>query len=96
MAGQITEQIITNNFKDEVQPTIDQFTAHQKVLMNLYEIYPKNIPDNEDWKLYFGQAGKFLLGELQKHPLFTKNDVVVTSYEISDEETEKLKQEIPF
>ena len=50
LAGQITEQIITNNFKDEVQPTIDQFTAHQKVLMNLYEIYPKNIPNNEDWK----------------------------------------------
>lgn len=50
LAGQITEQIINNNFKDEVQPTIDQFTAHQKVLQNLYEIYPKNIPGNEEWK----------------------------------------------
>lgn len=26
--------------------------------------------DSEDWKLYFGQARKFLLVELEKHPIF--------------------------
>ena len=50
LAGQITDLIIGNNLKDKVSSTEQKFTDHQKVLNDLYVIYPKNIPDNEEWK----------------------------------------------
>lgn len=50
LAGQITDLIIANNLKDRVPAITAQFIEHQAVLYDIYVIYPKNIPDNEDWK----------------------------------------------
>ena len=49
LAGQITDLIISNNLKDKVDTTEQIFASHEKVLNDLYVIYPKNIPDNEEW-----------------------------------------------
>lgn len=67
LAGQITELTITNNFKDKVPAITDQFTTHQKVLLNLYEIYPKNIPGNVEWK-YIQDDYNYLKLYLDKLP----------------------------
>ena len=49
LAGEITETIVANNMKDQATYTVDQFTQHQKVLQEIYVIYPKNT-DNEEYK----------------------------------------------
>lgn len=49
LAGEITETIIANNMKDQIEPAIDQFNNHQKVLNEIYIIYPKNT-DNWEYK----------------------------------------------
>lgn len=49
-AGQITELIIANNLKESLDSTKQQFLTHQKALDDVYVLYPKNIPDNEEWK----------------------------------------------
>lgn len=50
LAGQITELIIANNLKDRVDPIKKTFENHRKIVDDLYVIYPKNLPDNEEWK----------------------------------------------
>lgn len=50
LAGQITELIETNNLTEKVEIVRDQFLNHQKILDALYVAYPKNIPDNVEWK----------------------------------------------
>lgn len=49
LAGQITEMIVGNNMQDKVTSTTAQFIAHQKVLQEIYVIYPKNT-DNVEYK----------------------------------------------
>lgn len=50
LAGQITDLIVANNLTDEVPGIKKQFLNHQKFLDGLYVAYPKNIPDNVEWK----------------------------------------------
>jgi len=50
LAGQITELIEANNLKDLTESTKMQFNEHYKKLESLYVFYPKNIPDNVEWK----------------------------------------------
>ncbi len=50
LAGQITELIIANNLKDKIPSITKTFEDHKKILNDLYVIYPKNIPDNVEWK----------------------------------------------
>lgn len=50
LAGQITDLIVANNLTDKVEGIKTQFLNHQKLLMELYVAYPKNIPDNVEWK----------------------------------------------
>ncbi len=50
LAGQITDLIIVDNMKDKIPVITAQFIDHQAVLYDIYVIYPKNIPDNEEWK----------------------------------------------
>lgn len=50
LAGQITELITANNLKESLDSTKQQFLTHQKELYDVYVLYPKNIPDNEEWK----------------------------------------------
>lgn len=50
LAGQITELETANNLIDLVGPTKQQFEDHYKKLQDLYIFYPKNIPDNVEWK----------------------------------------------
>lgn len=50
LAGQITEYATANNLTNQTEDIKDQFLNHQKVLDRLYVIYPKNIPENEEWK----------------------------------------------
>lgn len=49
-AGQITEFVTANNLTDKVDVIKNQFLNHQKLLDALYVAYPKNIPDNWEWK----------------------------------------------
>lgn len=49
-AGQITDLVIANNLTDKVDAVKNQFLNHQKLLDVLYVAYPKNIPDNVEWK----------------------------------------------
>ncbi len=49
LAGQITELIISNNFTAYIEPTKQKFHSHQKVLQDLYILYPKNT-DNIEYK----------------------------------------------
>lgn len=49
-AGQITELIIADNLTDKVDAIKNQFLNHQKLLDALYVVYPKDIPDNVEWK----------------------------------------------
>jgi len=50
LAGRITELIEANNLADKALETKNQFLNHQKILDALYVAYPKNIPDNWEWK----------------------------------------------
>lgn len=50
LAGQITDLVIANNLTDKVEGIKNQFLSHQKILDVLYVAYPKNIPDNAEWK----------------------------------------------
>ena len=50
LAGQITDLIVANNLTDKVEGIKKQFLNHQKLLDELYVAYPKNIPDNVEWK----------------------------------------------
>lgn len=50
LAGQITDFVISNNLKEKPERIKNQFLSHKKFLQNIYVIYPKNIPDNEEWK----------------------------------------------
>ncbi len=49
LAGEITDIIVSNNMKDQVNAVMEQFTQHKKVLQDLYVIYPKNT-DNVEYK----------------------------------------------
>lgn len=49
LAGQITDLVLANNLKDQIDPLKLQFINHQKVLNSLYEIYPKNT-ENVEYK----------------------------------------------
>ncbi|MDD5147489.1 MAG: DUF5667 domain-containing protein [Candidatus Daviesbacteria bacterium] len=50
LVGRITELIEANNLTDKVEAIKSQFLEHQKILDTLYVAYPKNIPDNVEWK----------------------------------------------
>ncbi len=50
LAGQITDLIVANNLKDLADLTKLQFENHMPIIYKAYVIYPKNIPDNEEWK----------------------------------------------
>ncbi len=50
LAGQITELIEANNLNEKVEVVRSQFLNHQKAIDALYIAYPKNIPENEEWK----------------------------------------------
>lgn len=47
LAGEITDYILANNLKDESSLITDQFNKHQKLLRDLYVIYPKNTTNVE-------------------------------------------------
>lgn len=49
LAGQITDLIVGNNLTNKVEATRRQFLEHQKILDNLYVIYPKNT-ENVEYK----------------------------------------------
>lgn len=49
LAGQITDLIIANNLTDKVGVIQAQFLTHQKILNDIYVIYPKNT-ENEEYK----------------------------------------------
>lgn len=49
LAGQITDLVLTNNLKDQIEPLKIQFKTHQKTLKSLYDIYPKNT-ENVEYK----------------------------------------------
>ena len=46
--------------------------------------------DKEDWKIYFAQARKFLLGELQKHPLFNSKTEILSPHDYPADEVEEV------
>lgn len=50
LAGQITDLVVTNNLKDLAAKIKIQFENHRKILYGLYVFYPKNLPDNVEWK----------------------------------------------
>lgn len=50
LAGQITDLIIANNLTNQAGAIKEQFLSHRGFLDTLYVIYPKNIPDNVEWK----------------------------------------------
>ena len=50
LAGEIADLVVTNNLTDKVPGIKQQFLNHQKLLDELYVAYPKNIPDNVEWK----------------------------------------------
>lgn len=49
LAGQITDLVVSNNLTERVGSVRNQFLSHQKVLDEVYIIYPKNT-DNWEWK----------------------------------------------
>lgn len=49
LAGEITDLIISNNLKSQLEPTKNQFLYHKQILNNLYILYPKNT-DNVEYK----------------------------------------------
>jgi len=49
LAGEITDLIIANHLTDKIEPIKKQFLSHQKVLNDLYILYPKNT-DNTEYK----------------------------------------------
>lgn len=49
LAGEITDLIIANNLKDRIELIKNQFSAHAKVLQEIYVIYPKNT-ENVEYK----------------------------------------------
>lgn len=50
LAGRITELIVANNMIEQANVTREKFLSHQEIINTLYVAYPKNIPDNEEWK----------------------------------------------
>lgn len=68
LAGQITDLIIDNNLKDKVQPIKAQFLNHQKIIYATYVYYPKNLPENEEWKYILDDVNylKLYLDKLEK------------------------------
>lgn len=50
LAGQITDFILANNLKDNVQNTKHTFEDHYKILVDLYVFYPKSDLENHEWK----------------------------------------------
>lgn len=49
LAGQITDLVVGNNLTNKVAAIRSQFLEHQKILNDLYVIYPKNT-DNVEYK----------------------------------------------
>lgn len=49
LAGQITEMVMENNMGDQIKDIKSQFSNHQKILLEIYIIYPKNT-DNFEYK----------------------------------------------
>lgn len=49
-AGELTNLVVSNNLKDEVDNLKNTFSDHQKRLYSLTDKYPKDIPGNEEWK----------------------------------------------
>ena len=49
LAGQITDLLVTNNLEDKIEGIKQQFLDHQKVLQDIYVMYPKNT-DNVEYK----------------------------------------------
>ncbi len=68
LAGQITDLVTGNNMTDKVDVVRNQFLNHQKALDQLYVIYPKNIPENEEWKFILDDFNylKLYLDKLEK------------------------------
>lgn len=68
LAGQITEIIAANNLTDKVQPIKAQFLNHQKIIYATYVFYPKNLPENEEWKYILDDVNylKLYLDQLEK------------------------------
>ncbi len=50
LAGQITDLVVGSNLSDKVAGIKTQFLNHQKLIDELYVVYPKNIRDNVEWK----------------------------------------------
>lgn len=49
LAGEITDLIISNNLKSQLEPVKNQFLYHKEILNGLYIKYPKNT-DNVEYK----------------------------------------------
>lgn len=50
LAGQMTQLIVDNNLTSQAGAAKNQFINHQSFLQKTYEYYPKNIPEDEEWK----------------------------------------------
>ncbi len=50
LAGQITDLVVANKLTDKVPAIKQQFENHKKILNDLYVAYPKNNPDNVEYK----------------------------------------------
>lgn len=50
LAGQITDLVIANNLTGKVPALKQQFLNHQKIIDTIYVAYPKNNPDNVEYK----------------------------------------------
>lgn len=50
LAGEVTDYTIAINSREIATETKKMFEKHKKALDDLYAIYPKNLPDNEEWK----------------------------------------------
>lgn len=49
-AGELTNLVVSNNLKGEMDHLKNIFSKHQKRLLYLTDKYPKDIPGNEEWK----------------------------------------------
>lgn len=50
LAGLMTDLIVANNLTAQSEAVKSQFRNHQSFLQKTYEYYPKNIPEDEEWK----------------------------------------------
>lgn len=68
LAGRITETVIANNLTAQAANLKKQFINHQIFLQRTYEYYPKNIPENEEWKYILDDINylKIYLDQLSK------------------------------